>query len=214
MTRDRQRKAAIRARMAETGEKYNVAARALARDADPSTPPRQPVVARVIEAGCSWWLQITDARYWESDNAGQYGYRPHFTHVPTTMPLTARAADGVLAVLGWERHQTDWPAQLAAGTVVQLRRTRDGFAEDRANRPESDWECYFCEDGEEECPCGGGDGYDCHTCGGTGYYVPSHCCVCGGAPYCHCCRTCEASCIGDCRCPAVVLTEDNRQLVF
>jgi hypothetical protein len=31
--------------------------------------------------------------------------------------------------------------------------------------------------------------------------VPGHCCACGGAPGCVCCRACGAECIGDCRCP-------------
>jgi hypothetical protein len=70
-----------------------------------------------------------------------------------------------------------------------------------------------CEHAEEVvCECEAADDERCHVCGGSGWYVPDHCCVCGGSPYCLCCRTC-ATCIGDCSCPITVQLDDGRELV-
>lgn len=70
-----------------------------------------------------------------------------------------------------------------------------------------------CEHAEEvDCDCEAGD--DCPLCHGTGWYVGEHCCVCGGSPYCLCCRTCGASCVGDCSCPIAVQLEGGGELVL
>ncbi|MEV1178980.1 hypothetical protein [Nonomuraea sp. NPDC049784] len=57
---------------------------------------------------------------------------------------------------------------------------------------------------------------DCWDCGGTGMVAREveHCCDCGGSPYCQCCRTCGADCLGDCRCPVGVYLEDGRLVTF
>jgi hypothetical protein len=80
--------------------------------------------------------------------------------------------------------------------------------------------CDICEYVREECgACDGtgDDGYDpwgCPTCGGSGEVTPEHCCACGGPPYCACCRTCGASCIGDCKCPVTVQLADGGTLTL
>jgi hypothetical protein len=69
--------------------------------------------------------------------------------------------------------------------------------------------CEICVSGGDECgACGGtgedDDGYHCCLwCGGTGWAVPGHCCLCGGSPYCTCCRTC-GECVATCQCPVTV----------
>ena len=79
--------------------------------------------------------------------------------------------------------------------------------------------CEICDD-PEPCECEPDWeeeylGYPvCSQCGGTGEYVPEHCCVCGGSPYCVCCRTCGASCIGNCKCPVTVQLSDGEAKVL
>lgn len=58
-------------------------------------------------------------------------------------------------------------------------------------------ECGSC-DGTGQDPYGYGT---CHGCDGAGEIVPEHCCVCGGSPYCLCCRQCGGDYVGDCHCP-------------
>ena len=57
-------------------------------------------------------------------------------------------------------------------------------------------------------PCDYDDPDDCARCYGTGEYVPEHCCLCGGSPYCTCCRTC-GQCIATCACPVDVEMSDG-----
>ncbi|WP_367134478.1 MULTISPECIES: hypothetical protein [Streptomyces] len=59
-----------------------------------------------------------------------------------------------------------------------------------------------------DCACDGDDP-GCWTCGGQGEYIPDHCCACGGSPYCQCCPTCRAECIGSCTCPVTVTLADG-----
>jgi hypothetical protein len=78
-------------------------------------------------------------------------------------------------------------------------------------------ECETCRDGWEDCGnCdGSGDDMDagtaegCYRCGGSGEVIPSHCCACGGSPYCNCCSKCGASCVAKCRCPITVQMADG-----
>lgn len=64
--------------------------------------------------------------------------------------------------------------------------------------------CWTCRDGEEcDCDDVDYDGY-CYRCGGSGVYIPSHCCVCGGNPYCNCCGKCGSPSVGRCDCPITV----------
>jgi hypothetical protein len=70
-------------------------------------------------------------------------------------------------------------------------------------------ECEICA-GMDDHECGNCDGsgeidwgQPCYSCGGTGMVTPEHCCLCGGSPYCTCCRTC-GQCVGTCRCPVTV----------
>ncbi|WP_219512885.1 hypothetical protein [Nonomuraea ceibae] len=72
--------------------------------------------------------------------------------------------------------------------------------------------CHVCRYGEEECGCGGDDGFDCYSCNGSGYHIPAHCCDCGGSPYCVKCHACGAVCVGDCRCPVTVRLADGGEL--
>lgn len=67
----------------------------------------------------------------------------------------------------------------------------------------------------EDCFCDE-DGYSdsCWRCGGSGYYVPDHCCVCGGSPYCNCCRKCEGDSVGNCTCPITVPLESGKTLTL
>jgi hypothetical protein len=80
--------------------------------------------------------------------------------------------------------------------------------------------CDICESGGEDCGAceGSGDAdYDgdgrCWSCGGTGWAVPEHCCLCGGSSYCTCCRTC-GQCVGTCRCPLTVQLHDGSTLIL
>jgi hypothetical protein len=69
--------------------------------------------------------------------------------------------------------------------------------------PASDREmdpCEICADPE---PCECDDPGECDRCYGSGECVPEHCCLCGGSPYCTCCRTC-GECVGTCKCPMTV----------
>ena len=80
-------------------------------------------------------------------------------------------------------------------------------------------ECNVCVHGQQECGnCDGsgddGSSWGCLTCGGSGEVVPDHCCACGGSPYCNCCRTCGAECIGDCTCPVTVQRADGSTLTL
>jgi hypothetical protein len=78
--------------------------------------------------------------------------------------------------------------------------------------------CDICEYERNECSnCEGsgddGSSWGCMTCDGTGEVVPGHCCVCGGSPYCTCCRTCE-ECVGTCKCPVTVQLADGGTLTL
>lgn len=64
----------------------------------------------------------------------------------------------------------------------------------------------LCDEPEDCGACWGegvnaDDGLSCYRCYGSGQVTPDHCCVCGGSPYCLCCRTCGATCVAACRCP-------------
>jgi hypothetical protein len=81
-------------------------------------------------------------------------------------------------------------------------------------------ECEICQSGGGECSACDGSGdenYDgdgrCWHCGGTGWAVPEHCCLCGGSPYCTCCRRC-GQCIGECSCPIEVELHDGSTLTL
>lgn len=158
MTKRSNRKAKVTAYAAEHGLTYQQALRKL-QEADPAVPPKQPVKARLIAAGCSWWVEITDARYWEKDNDGRYGYRP-FPLWPDTVTPTPTLLDQALAGHGWERHVEEWPAKLGTDTAVFLRRTRHGFEEDREREAKAHadgtWECPagLCGEYEDETECG------------------------------------------------------------
>ncbi|MFE5871638.1 hypothetical protein ACFQ6V_23740 [Streptomyces roseifaciens] len=74
--------------------------------------------------------------------------------------------------------------------------------------------CGLCDESEDCTACDGDggdpDGYGkCWTCDGEGTVTPEHCCACGGSPYCACCRTCGAECIGSCSCPVTVTLADG-----
>jgi len=84
---------------------------------------------------------------------------------------------------------------------------------DAVRQPEPCWTC----ENPETCDCENYDEYadpGCDRCGDTGYYVPSHCCACGGSPYCQCCRACGAECIGECKCPVEVTLHDGGTLTL
>jgi hypothetical protein len=66
-------------------------------------------------------------------------------------------------------------------------------------------ECEICTDPE---PCECDDPDECDRCYGSGEYVPEHCCLCGGSPYCDGCRRC-GQCIGTCKCPIKVQMSDG-----
>jgi hypothetical protein len=73
--------------------------------------------------------------------------------------------------------------------------------------------CDICAEGGDECGACDGSGEDdgfaiCWRCGGTGWAVPEHCCLCGGSPYCNCCHRC-GKCIGECPCPVEVQLADG-----
>lgn len=74
-----------------------------------------------------------------------------------------------------------------------------------------------CEYAEwEDCNCDEADDYDgtrsCFRCGGAGEYVPDHCCLCGGSPYCNRCHKCGANCVADCNCPIPVMLESGKTI--
>jgi len=71
-------------------------------------------------------------------------------------------------------------------------------------------DCEICAD-PEVCDCLDPD--ECSACYGTGQYVPEHCCLCGGSPYCNCCRTC-GECVGTCSCPVTVQLADGGTLTL
>jgi hypothetical protein len=80
--------------------------------------------------------------------------------------------------------------------------------------------CEICASGGGECAAGDGTGdenYDgdggCWACGGTGWAIPEHCCLCGGSPYCTCCRTC-GQCVGTCQCPVTVQLHDGSTITL
>jgi hypothetical protein len=75
-------------------------------------------------------------------------------------------------------------------------------------RVPDDHVCERCAEGPEECGCYGED-EDCPACGGTGEHIPDHCCVCGGSPYCQCCKGCGAPNAGGCGCPITVQRSDG-----
>ncbi|MGR6924230.1 hypothetical protein ACU635_59055 [[Actinomadura] parvosata] len=221
MTENKGRKAEVRAYAKEHGLTYQQALKKVL-EADPAVAPKQPVKARLLQAGCSWWLEITDARYWQKDNDGRYGYRP-FPLWPDTVTPTPALLDTALARHGWERHVEEWPAELGADAAVFLRRTRDGHAEDRerqaALEESGEWVCPagLCGEYEEptECVNCWGDS-DCWDCNGTGMVEREveHCCSCGGSPYCQCCKICGATCLGECRCPVGVYLQDGRLVTY
>ena len=66
--------------------------------------------------------------------------------------------------------------------------------------------CWTCSQ-PEECPCEDLDG--CYRCGGSGEFIPDHCCVCGGSPYCQCCGKCGSPSVGRCDCPIPVPLSDG-----
>lgn len=74
----------------------------------------------------------------------------------------------------------------------------------RATTDDPDEACQsgLCDQGKTCDDCGG-EGSDeygfCPTCDGEGEIVPEHCCVCGGSPYCLCCRHCGGY-AGNCDC--------------
>jgi hypothetical protein len=86
------------------------------------------------------------------------------------------------------------------------------------NPTEDDYEfdCDTCRDEWEDCcDCEGGGEDDyasdglCSSCGGSGGRVPSHCCKCGGSPYCNCCPKCGGGYVGACKCPIEVQLSDG-----
>ncbi|MEV0316395.1 hypothetical protein [Nonomuraea fuscirosea] len=214
MTEHKSRKAEVRAYAKAHGLTYQQALRKVL-EADPAVAPKQPGKARFVKAGCSWWVEITDARYWQKDNDGRYGYRP-FPLWPDTVTPTPELLDRALAEHEWEQHVEEWPAEPGDGATVFLRRTRDGHAEDRERRAALEksgkWVCPagLCgryEDPSECVNCWGDS--DCCDCGATGEVMREveHCCDC---PYCQCCRICGVSCVGECRCPVGVYLENGR----
>lgn len=75
--------------------------------------------------------------------------------------------------------------------------------------------CDICDNEWNECHDCGGDGSDdyagdgrCYSCGGSGGQVPSHCCKCGGSPYCNCCPKCGGY-VGACKCSIPVQMSDG-----
>ena len=81
----------------------------------------------------------------------------------------------------------------------------------QAGEQEMDYPCDICT---EPGPCDCDDPDECERCYGSGVYVPEHCCVCGGSPYCVCCRACGAECIGECKCPVTVQRADGSTLTL
>lgn len=75
-------------------------------------------------------------------------------------------------------------------------------------------ECDVCASEREECDCWEWDDEEgCSRCGGTGWYIPLHCCECGGGEYdCICCPRCGAQNIGKCPCTLTVATADGGTL--
>lgn len=77
-------------------------------------------------------------------------------------------------------------------------------------------DCDICKDEWNECDSCGGDGTSdysgdgsCYDCGGSGGHIPSHCCACGGSPYCNCCKKCGGGYVGACKCPIPVQMSDG-----
>jgi hypothetical protein len=77
--------------------------------------------------------------------------------------------------------------------------------------------CEVCDDPE---PCSCDEAYEdeygyeaCDRCGGTGEYVPEHCCHCGGSPYCVGCITCGARSVGSCKCPIPVSLQSGQVIL-
>lgn len=72
-------------------------------------------------------------------------------------------------------------------------------------------ECRICAgDDDGECNCWEeGDYWDgrCHG------HTPSHCCLCGGSPYCDCCPKCK-QCIAQCGCPVVMKLQDGSEVIL
>lgn len=75
---------------------------------------------------------------------------------------------------------------------------------------EDDDRCWHCTQ-FEECYCDP-KWDDCGKCGGSGEYVPDHCCVCGGSPYCNCCGKCGKPSVGNCECPIIVPLVDGKTI--
>ncbi len=87
--------------------------------------------------------------------------------------------------------------------------------DDLREREES---CDICSYGGEDCgACDGSGEYDgygstCYGCYGSGWTIPPHCCLCGGSPYCTCCRRCRR-CVAQCSCPIEVRKDDGSVMV-
>jgi hypothetical protein len=70
--------------------------------------------------------------------------------------------------------------------------------------------CGYCDgSGEDEY----GERGECSDCGGSGEVIPSHCCSCGGSPYCNCCTKCHGY-AGTCSCPIAVQLHDGSTLTL
>jgi hypothetical protein len=71
--------------------------------------------------------------------------------------------------------------------------------------------CDICASEREECDCWEfGEEESCGRCGGSGFYVPTHCCACGGGEYdCICCPRCGAQNVGTCPCTLTVQAHDG-----
>lgn len=64
-------------------------------------------------------------------------------------------------------------------------------------------ECHACDEGGDDW-----SGERCHSCGGSGWRIPDHCCRCGGSPYCDCCGRCGKP-VATCACPVEVQMSDG-----
>jgi hypothetical protein len=67
-------------------------------------------------------------------------------------------------------------------------------------------DCWACEGSGEDPDRSDGE---CLECAGAGEVIPTHCCACGGSPYCVACHVCGAACVGDCDCPVTVRLIDG-----
>jgi len=78
----------------------------------------------------------------------------------------------------------------------------------------------------EDCPCPyctcsiclapvecDGDCYGCEDDGRCDRQPPSHCCLCGGSPYCNCCPKCK-QCIAQCGCPIAMRLNDGSEVIL